>query len=424
MLFALNTFLNILLFCYLGGFSESESFVGKLSFLDFWSRELNAIEIGEYYRTCDPYQGNLYSWTDLKFKTVGSIKIKQSEFCKPCDQNLTIHNAEVIYGEQTAFVKCSEGFQMTGSPFVFCLRTSKWELSKLPSCKVVKCNPLKALANGRMTLTKTSFNGQARFACDHGFTLIGSDAITCTANGNWSNEVPFCKSKFECPALSDPANGILVYASDSGIIQEKMSSYPIGTFLEIKCNPGHNIEGDNLISCSDQGVWDSEIEDCQPEDATNRLNSDKVPMEFWMEFKDYLFNACQSKSSNQTMFCRRFSSNFGTDLSSFELPETSEYEGMDSKLFNLLKNLLNSSELNSTTVGNFFEHLLRNHQSTSKLTRDSFRFVVCLYIDLIMLDEEFEETNDNISDESGNINDNIKKMLRKAVKPIYRNQLK
>jgi hypothetical protein len=40
----------------LGGFSESESFVGKISFLDFWNRKLNTIEISEYYRTCDPYQ--------------------------------------------------------------------------------------------------------------------------------------------------------------------------------------------------------------------------------------------------------------------------------------------------------------------------------------------------------------------------------
>lgn len=87
---------------FLGGFSESESFVGKISFLDFWDRKLNAIEINEYYRTCDPYQGSLYSWTDLKFKTVGSIKIKQSEFCKPCDKNLTIANADIVSNTRTS----------------------------------------------------------------------------------------------------------------------------------------------------------------------------------------------------------------------------------------------------------------------------------------------------------------------------------
>lgn len=193
-----------------GGFSESESFVGKLSFLDFWNRELTAIEVNEFYRTCDPYQGNLHSWTDLKYKTVGAIKIHKSEFCKPCTRNLTIDNADVVYGDQTAFVKCQTGFQLVGAPFVFCLRTSKWELSKLPSCKIVKCNSLKTPQNGRLILTKISYNGQAKFTCDDGFTLVGNESVTCLENGKWSDEVPDCKSVYECPALTDPSNGVLV----------------------------------------------------------------------------------------------------------------------------------------------------------------------------------------------------------------------
>lgn len=193
-----------------GGFSESESFVGKISFLDFWNRELSELEVSEYYRTCDPYSGNLLEWTDLKFNTVGSIKIHQSEFCKPCIKNITIADADIVYGDQTAFVKCHTGFQLTGNPFVYCLRTSKWELSKLPSCKIVKCNSLKTPPNGRLILTKTTYNGQAKFKCDDGFILIGNEAIACLANGNWSDEVPHCKSILECPALKKPANGILV----------------------------------------------------------------------------------------------------------------------------------------------------------------------------------------------------------------------
>lgn len=195
-----------------GGFNEAESFIGKISYLDFWSREISAIEITEYYRTCDPYQGNLYSWTDMKFKTVGAINIRQSDFCKPCDKNLLIDNADVIYGDQTAFVKCHIGFKLNGNPFVFCLRTSKWELSKLPSCDLVKCSLLKTPLNGRLMLTKVSYNSQAKFTCDDGFTLMGNDVVTCLSNGNWSHNVPFCKSNYECPALNGrkPLNGVLV----------------------------------------------------------------------------------------------------------------------------------------------------------------------------------------------------------------------
>lgn len=266
-----------------------------------------------------------------------------------------------------------------------------------------------------MTLTKISFNGQAKFSCDHGFTLIGSTVITCLATGNWSDEIPFCKSKFECPALNDPANGIIVYATDSGVIQEKMTSYPIGTFLEIKCNHGFNADGENLITCSDQGAWDSDIEDCQPEELPIDANSVvKISIEFWKDFKDYLFNSC---NLNLTAFCRRYPPGFETDLSTFELPESKEYEGMDSKLSTYLKGLLESKEFNSTTVGNFIELLLRNEEF-GDLLEDSVRFVVCLYIDLIMLDDENEQVD---KEQSDNINENIKKMLQTAALTIYRN---
>lgn len=153
-------FHNFKFLYFVGGFSESESFVGKISFLDFWKRKLEADEINEYYRTCDPYSGNLFAWTDMKFKTVGDIKIQQSEFCKPCNQKLTIDNGFVIYGDQSGFVKCNEGFKIVGNPFIFCLRTSKWETSRMPTCKIVKCDPPKTPMNGRMSLSKTTYKGK------------------------------------------------------------------------------------------------------------------------------------------------------------------------------------------------------------------------------------------------------------------------
>ena len=115
-------------FFFSGDFSETESFVGKISYLDFWQRQLLATEVNEYYRSCDPYQSDFISWTDLKLKTIGNVKVVKSDFCKPCEENLEVENANVIYGDQSAFVKCNDGFKIEGKPFVFCLRTSKWDL--------------------------------------------------------------------------------------------------------------------------------------------------------------------------------------------------------------------------------------------------------------------------------------------------------
>lgn len=361
----------------------------------------------------------------MKFKTVGDIIITQSAFCKPCEQNLTIDNGIIIYGDQTAFVKCSEGFKIEGNPFVFCLRTSKWELSKMPFCKVVKCNPLKTPSNGRLSLTKTSYNGQAKFTCEDGFNLVGSEVITCMANGNWSDNIPHCKSIYDCPSLENPANGVLIYASDSGVIKYKLTDYPLGTFVEIKCNPGFNIEGENLISCTDHGAWDFEVEDCQLEEistATPEANL-KIPMVFWRDLKEYFFYSCNTKRAiGNPVLCNNTTPDFGSDLSLFELPETPEFEGMDSKLLRLLKQILMSSDISSLKVENFMTNLLPD-TNVKDYIKDAYRFVICLYIDLIIMDGALLIASPESDEVVGNINNEIKISLKQVALPIYKNYL-
>lgn len=394
---------------FLGDFSESESFIGKISYLDFWDRSLNAIEVNEYYRTCDPYRGSFVSWTDLKFKTVGNIKIDKSEFCKACSHNLTIENAQIIYGDQTAFVKCLEGFKIEGKPFLFCLRTSKWDLSRLPACKIVKCDALKTPSNGRLQLTKLSYKGTAKFNCEQGFQLVGNDSITCTDQGKWSAETPTCKSIFECPALKEPANGNLVYASDSGIIDENHSTYPLGAFVETRCNDGYATEHENLITCSDNGEWDLEIENCL------KINLE-IPREFWQDFKEFLTLSCVEKKPK---LCAKYDTKeFSTNLALFELPESVEYEGLDLKLFQLLKDMPQSNNLNA---GNFMRTLLKEQINDEHMIH-AFRFVIHLYLDLILMAEEMGMAIGNELD--GNINNNIKILIREHMQVIYANYLK
>lgn len=397
-------------FSYLGGFSESESFVGKISFLDFWNRKISAIEINEFFRTCDPYTGNLYSWTDLKFKIVGDVKISQSEFCKPCEQNLLIDNGIVIYGDHTGFVKCDEGFKILGNPFIYCLRTSKWETSKLPICKIVKCDPLKTPLNGRMTMTKTTYRGQAKFTCDDGFYIEGNSTLSCLSSGKWSNNVPKCKSYNECEALNEPKSGKLIYASDSGIIKEILTSYSVGSYAEIHCNEGFEYNGENLISCTESGNWDFEVEDCQA------VKVEKMSSDFLRQFREFLFESCDL--SIKSKLCEKYKSSFNTSLSLFELPESEEYEGMDRKLLALIEGL-KQEEKESINVGNFLQILIKNEEKNIQM-RDSFRFVICLYVDLVIVDEEFEMINDeNNSIET--IHDKIKKALKQLINFVYEN---
>lgn len=38
-------------------FSDSESFIGRIAYMDVWSRRISTEEMFEFYTTCEPYQG-------------------------------------------------------------------------------------------------------------------------------------------------------------------------------------------------------------------------------------------------------------------------------------------------------------------------------------------------------------------------------
>ena len=237
---------------------------------------------------------------------------------------------------------------------------------------------------------------------------------------------------YECPALPALKHGNLVYASDSGIIenilQEQM--FPVGTFVEIKCNPAYFIEGENLISCTENGIWDFEVEDCSPdpnspaEDANKKELIEMSSKDFWKEFKKYLFYSCQPKNMEKiSKLCEKYVSDF-EDSSAFDLPETEEFKGMDSKLLKLLKIAEESNDLKNLTVETFMKFILYasgDDEQMDPLMEDSYRFVICLYMDLIVMDVELSVDAQEFQD---NINERLKSSLKQLVAPAYQNYLK
>ena len=237
---------------------------------------------------------------------------------------------------------------------------------------------------------------------------------------------------YECPALPTLQNGNLVYASDSGIMQNTLEEqmFPVGTFVEIKCNAGYFIEGENLISCTENGIWDFEIEDCSPDnnspvevenekELTAMSNND-----FWKEFKKYLFFSCQPKNMEKiSKLCEKYVSDF-EDSTTFDLPETQEYKGMDSKLLKLLKKAVESDDSINITVETFMKFLLYasgDEEQMDPLMEDAYRFVICLYIDLILMDVELGVDAQEFQD---NINERLKSSLKQLVASTYQNFLK
>lgn len=167
----------------------------------------------------------------------------------------------------------------------------------------------------------------------------------------------------------------------------------------------------------------------QPLIVTPKQNNDDIT--FVKSFKNYLFYGCSPKRPRiASNLCKEYEPRF-KDLSSFETPDAEEFQSMDSKIVYLLKKTVKSPELKNKTVESIFKFILYGNgvgnEKLSILMEDSFRFVICLYIDIMLSDEDFN-LNTQFSIEQlnsmENMNEKLEFLLRKVIHTIYLNHLK
>lgn len=58
-----------------GGFSESESFLGKLTLLDIWSTVLAVKDIKRLLNTCEKYHGDIIAWAQVQQHIHGDVTV-------------------------------------------------------------------------------------------------------------------------------------------------------------------------------------------------------------------------------------------------------------------------------------------------------------------------------------------------------------
>lgn len=54
----------------------------------------------------------------------------------------------------------------------------------------------------------------------------------------------------------------MIYANEHGRVKDELTSYPMGTFIEIQCLDGFTIKGESILSCIESGTWDLTIPEC------------------------------------------------------------------------------------------------------------------------------------------------------------------
>lgn len=62
-----------------GGFSLSESFIGKICYVDVWSKILREEEIMMHLTDCnESFFGNLYAWPEMQNFVYGGVQVSVS----------------------------------------------------------------------------------------------------------------------------------------------------------------------------------------------------------------------------------------------------------------------------------------------------------------------------------------------------------
>ena len=172
-----------------------------------------------------------------------------------CEDPVSLENGNIFgdsnsYGSSINFT-CIEGYSLNGTETITCQSNGLWT-SSFPICSQVNCGDPGVPDNGRQNPNAVYvFNSQVSFSCFDGYELVGSSIILCQANGTWSNIPPQC-SVINCVTPVLPANVIIV----SG------DSYTFNTTIIFSCSSGYTLIGNSSSVCTKNKEWSNNIPKC------------------------------------------------------------------------------------------------------------------------------------------------------------------
>ncbi|XP_068930571.1 complement factor H-like [Petaurus breviceps papuanus] len=168
--------------------------------------------------------------------------------------------SELVYREGTrATYKCRPGYRTLGSIIMEC-KNGKWE-SVYPTrvCMRKPCGHPGDIQFGSFELledTEFLFGSRVVYKCDEGYQLASPiNFRVCEADG-WSNDVPFCEV-VKCSPVTAPQNGKI---SASSLDPEQ--EFTFGQVVQFECNPGFKLKGPREIHCSTNGDWNEQEPQC------------------------------------------------------------------------------------------------------------------------------------------------------------------
>nr|XP_034194420.1 sushi, von Willebrand factor type A, EGF and pentraxin domain-containing protein 1-like [Osmia lignaria] len=251
-----------------GGFSELESFLGKLTLLDIWSTVLKTTDVHHLFNTCDKYHGNVIAWSQVQEHIHGDVAILGSPFCRGCPLPVVPFKGNINVSDDALEITyyCDNGYMVRfyGKEYrslrVKCLKQGQWEGYYTPVCTRRKCGFPGYFPRGRMHGRSYLYGDEIRYSCLTGYELRGNPRRICTADGRWSGLPPICIGK-TCKNLLAPENGDIEYVIEE-YERDDLSILQVGQQIEFKCDDGFHLIGEKFLTCLESGVWDHDRPIC------------------------------------------------------------------------------------------------------------------------------------------------------------------
>ncbi|XP_070563038.1 LOW QUALITY PROTEIN: sushi, von Willebrand factor type A, EGF and pentraxin domain-containing protein 1-like [Ptychodera flava] len=145
---------------------------------------------------------------------------------------------------------CNVGYRMEGADQRECEANGHWS-GVAPKCLLVSCGPPKRVTYATLLDTDYTFHSIARYSCQPGYELVGTDQVICSADGEWSPEPPECQI-VNCPAPLEIVNG-----------QVHGTNYSQSSVISYTCHSGYKLIGVGSQTCLLNKTWSYKQPNCE-----------------------------------------------------------------------------------------------------------------------------------------------------------------
>ncbi|XP_035664576.1 sushi, von Willebrand factor type A, EGF and pentraxin domain-containing protein 1-like [Branchiostoma floridae] len=183
---------------------------------------------------------------------VGTCRRRCPALTAPTNGVRTPSTGSNSFGNTVTFT-CNTGYVRNGAAAVTCQADGTWS-NPVPTCTPRPCQALTAPTNGALSpAAPHNFPTTVRFTCDSGYVRNGAQTTVCQTDGSWSNPTATC-TRGQCSALTAPTNGAL----------SPLGATSSGNTVTFTCNPGYVRNGAVTSTCQADGTWSNPVPTCPP----------------------------------------------------------------------------------------------------------------------------------------------------------------